>query len=80
MTNFFDCKGGPGTTEPACGACVTCLHRVIESKDSEIAMLKDRMKRLEEAGDAMHWAFMHPFDTANETVPDAWRKAKEAKP
>lgn len=38
--NFFDCHGGPGTTEPACGACVTCLHRVIESKDAEITRLK----------------------------------------
>lgn len=36
--------------------------------------------RLEEAGDKMHWAFMHPFDTAHESVPDAWGKAKEAKP
>ena len=36
--------------------------------------------RLEEAGDKMHWAFMHPFDTAHESVPDAWRKAKESKP
>lgn len=27
----YDCKGGPGTTAPACGGCVTCLHRVIEA-------------------------------------------------
>lgn len=40
--NLFDCHGGPGTTEPACGACVTCLHRVIEEKDA-------RIQRLEEA-------------------------------
>ena len=42
--------------------------------------LKARIKRLEEAGDAMFWAFMHPFDTVNESIPDAWRKAKEDKP
>lgn len=29
-TDPYDCHGGPGTTEPACGACITCLHRVIE--------------------------------------------------
>ncbi len=23
----YDCHGGPGTTEPSCGACVTCLQR-----------------------------------------------------
>lgn len=26
----FDCKGGPGTTTPACRGCVTCLHRELE--------------------------------------------------
>ena len=39
--NFYDCKGGPGTTEPACGACVTCLHRVIEAKDAHITRLEE---------------------------------------
>ena len=39
--NLYDCHGGPGTTEPECGACITCLHRVIEQKD-------ERIKRLEE--------------------------------
>ena len=38
-----------------------------------------KIKRLEEAGDAMHWAFSH-HDTGNESVANAWRKAKEAKP
>jgi hypothetical protein len=40
---------------------------------------KQHIKRLEEAGDAMHWAFSH-HDTGNESVANAWRKAKEAKP
>lgn len=48
--------------------------------DEEIMRLRERIKRLEEAGNRMHWAFMHPFDTAHESVPDAWIKAKEAKP
>jgi hypothetical protein len=43
------------------------------------ADLMIRIKRLEEAGDAMHWAFSH-HDTGNESVANAWRKAKEAKP
>lgn len=30
MNDPYDCHGGPGTTEPACGACITCLNRVIE--------------------------------------------------
>ena len=48
--------------------------------DEEIMRLRERVKRLEEAGDKMHWAFMHPFDEAHESVPGAWIKAKEAKP
>lgn len=47
---------------------------------AQLAELEARCKRLEEAGDKMHWSFMHPFDTAHESVPDAWTKAKEAKP
>lgn len=31
----FDCHAGPGTTEPACGACVTCLLRDIEAAHAE---------------------------------------------
>lgn len=30
----YDCHGGPGTTEPACGACATCLTR---ERDAAIA-------------------------------------------
>ena len=41
---------------------------------------QDRIKRLEEAGDKMHWAWMNPFDPAGETIVDNWRKSKEAKP
>ena len=45
-----------------------------------ITQLKDRIKRLEEAGDKLHWAWMNPFDPAGETIVNNWRKAKEAKP
>ena len=51
-----------------------------EQLECELNAANERIKRLEEAGDAMHWAFMHPFDTGNESVADAWLKAKEAKP
>ena len=44
-----------------------------------IVDLEAKIKLLEEAGDAMHWAFSH-HDTGNESVANAWRKAKEAKP
>jgi len=36
----YDCHGGPGTTQEPCGACITCLHRVIEEKDKCIATLE----------------------------------------
>ena len=39
----------------------------------------ERIKRLEEAGDKLHWAWMNPFDPAGETIVDNWRKAKECK-
>lgn len=42
--NFYDCHRGPGTTKPACGACVTCLHRVIEQKDQRIQRLEEVVK------------------------------------
>jgi len=46
----------------------------------DITVLRERIKRLEQAGDKMYWSFMHPFDTAHESVPDAWQQAKEDKP
>ena len=36
--------------------------------------------RLEEAGNKMHWAFMHPFDVSHDACPAGWTKAKETKP
>ena len=51
-----------------------------DAQATKIRELNDRIKRLEEAGDKLYWAWMHPFDTAEETLGDNWRKAKEAKP
>ena len=51
-----------------------------DSQSKQIRELQDRIKRLEEAGDKLHWAWMNPFDPAGETIVDNWRKAKEAKP
>ena len=31
----YDCHARPGTTEPGCGACITCLHRVLEGVEAE---------------------------------------------
>ena len=30
----YDCMRGPGTTEPACGVCVTCLHHELGNAQS----------------------------------------------
>lgn len=65
--NFYDCKGGPGTTEPACGACVTCLHRVIEAKDAHIKQLEEVVEEVVEESDIYERRKI-------------WRKAKKAKP
>ena len=45
----------------------------------DVRQYQDCIKRLEEAGDKLHWAWMNPFDPAGETIVDNWRKAKEAK-
>ena len=43
----FDCHAGPGTTEPACGGCVTCLLRDLEAAEAERDTLRDRLSRAE---------------------------------
>jgi len=35
----FDCHGGPGTTTPGCGACVSCCLRRAEAAEAEVARL-----------------------------------------
>ena len=45
----------------------------------DVRQYQDCIKRLKEAGDKLHWAWMNPFDPAGETIVDNWRKAKEAK-
>jgi hypothetical protein len=32
----FDCHAGPGTTLPACGACVTCLLREVDTLQDDL--------------------------------------------
>lgn len=36
----YDCHAGPGTTEPACGACISCLTNVIATQETELASLR----------------------------------------
>lgn len=40
LEDRLDCRGGPGTTKPACGACITCLHRVIEAQERAIEIAR----------------------------------------
>lgn len=46
MIDSYDCHGGPGSTEPACGACISCLHRIIENKDAQIAEANEYARKL----------------------------------
>lgn len=34
---WVDCHAGPGTTEPACGACTTCLTRELDAAHAALA-------------------------------------------
>jgi len=47
MSDPLDCHGGPGTTDPACGGCITCLNRIIENDDQERSTLRGRVQDLE---------------------------------
>ena len=59
---------------------LTAANEMFRKLNIHALNLTDRIKRLEEAGDKLHWAWMNPFDPAGETIVDNWRKAKEAKP
>ena len=67
-------EGEPGERPDLLGSNVMGLLK------RELNSAQQRIKRLEEAGDDLHWAWMNPFDPAGETIVDNWRKAKEAKP
>ena len=45
----------------------------------ELNRMADRIRRLEEAGDKLNWAWLNPFDPAGETILENWTKAKEDK-
>ena len=57
-------------------ATVTANALALSQSNAE---LRSRIRRLEEAGDKLHWAFMHPFDPARYDLPKLWIEAK-AKP
>lgn len=43
----YDCHAGPGTTTPACGACVSCLHRTLTWVEAEKDKLAIRVSVLD---------------------------------
>lgn len=70
-----------------CGTMVVANYnrhdQTTQCVQSEIGALKDRIKRLETAGDALKQASRECCDNCEEHMGDAlveWRKAKEAKP
>lgn len=65
MNDPYDCHGGPGTTEPACGACITCLNRVIE--------------RLTVAGDALADCIRYDSPRYEIEIINRWDEAKDCK-
>ena len=63
-----------------CGS-VTNRHRSKACFELEIGLLKERVKRLEEAGDKLSAAFEKDWlaDGDIEAIRDDWEQAKEAK-
>lgn len=57
------------------GRAVTMYH-VMMQLERELNAAKQRIRRLIEAGDKLHWAFMHPFDPARYDLPKLWIEAK----
>lgn len=68
----YDCKGGPGTATPACGGCVTCLHRVIEKAEAQVDPLV-----MQAASFAVHGALGWGFDP-NTVSPASLARAAES--
>lgn len=54
---------------------LSCIKLIEDQNDAA----NERIKRLEEAGDKLHWAWMNPFDPAGETIADNWTRAKQDK-
>lgn len=46
---YLDCHAGPGTTEPACEACLACLHRLVEADASAAASARTRLRQLRDS-------------------------------
>ena len=72
----YDCP-----VEWRCGS-VSDVYRSRDCLVLEIGLLKERVKRLEEAGESVRVAIMSRQDWNGTTVGDclaAWTKAKEAK-
>lgn len=44
----YDCHGGPGTTEEACGACLTCVMRQRDESDNALAAEQEKTAKLEQ--------------------------------
>lgn len=45
LARRYDCAGGPGTCEPACGGCASCLTRALEESQSELARVDGELRR-----------------------------------
>jgi hypothetical protein len=67
----FDCRGGPGTTNPACGGCITCLHRHIAAQERAIEIARKQ-------GPCDPFCRMPPRAIMNLSADEqlAWRKAR----
>jgi len=58
------------------GAGIYELFKESQELERELAAANERIRRLIEAGDKLHWAFMHPFDPARYDLPKLWIEAK----
>lgn len=47
----FDCHAGPGTTEPACGCCTTCLQRELDAVTERARQAEIRSQQMQHERD-----------------------------
>jgi len=69
----LDCHAGPGTTSPACGACVSCLHRDLSTSRARIAALEGALR---DSASSLTWIGARR-SSGHEELPDVLSEIRQ---
>lgn len=70
----YDCHAGPGTTEPACGGCTSCLTRALDAAEARAVAAENGLANTREA---LRVASQEVFKFKRET--GEWKEAHRLK-